>query len=226
MKRILTIGGSDSGGCAGIQADLKTVTMLGGYGMSVVTALTAQNTMGVQAVHPVPPDFVGRQLESVLSDIGVDAVKTGMLVSREIVLAATEQLRQHKVTALVVDPVMTAETGHTLLDDPGRVALREELLPLALVVAPNLPEASELCGFQVSDLGGMKEAARAIRKLGPRFVLVKGGHLKGNAVGVLYDGGAFQTFDAVRVNSLTTERTGRGEGTGRLHPGVGRHACA
>ena len=152
MKRILTIAGYDSGGGAGIQADLKTITVLGSYGMSAITALTAQNTLGVQAIHPVPADFVALQMESVLSDIGTDAAKTGMLATLEIVLAVTEQLRRYKVERLVVDPVMTAESGHVLLSDSARAAMTEALFPLAHVVTPNLPEASELCGFPVRDL--------------------------------------------------------------------------
>jgi hydroxymethylpyrimidine kinase/phosphomethylpyrimidine kinase len=208
MKRILTIAGSDSGGGAGIQADLKTITVLGSYGMSAITALTAQNTLGVQAIHPVPADFVALQMESVLSDIGTDAAKTGMLATLEIVLAVTERLRRYKVERLVVDPVMTAESGHVLLSDSARAAMTEALFPLAHVVTPNLPEASELCGFPVRDLDAMKAAAREIHKLGPRFVLVKGGHLKGNAMDVLFDGDGFQIFEAQRLSNPNTHGTG------------------
>jgi hydroxymethylpyrimidine kinase/phosphomethylpyrimidine kinase len=208
MKRILTIAGSDSGGGAGIQADLKTITVLGSYGMSAITALTAQNTLGVQAVCPVPADFVALQMKSVLSDIGADAAKTGMLATPEIVLAVAEQLRRYRLERLVVDPVMMAESGHALLSDSARAAMTDALLPLAHVVTPNLPEASELCGFPVQDLDDMKMAASSIHKLGPRWVLVKGGHLKGNAVDVLFDGHDFQIFDTRRLSNPNTHGTG------------------
>jgi len=208
MKRILTIAGSDSGGGAGIQADLKTITVLGSYGMSAITALTAQNTVGVQAVQPVPADFVALQMESVLSDIGADAAKTGMLATLEIVLAVAEQLRRYRVQRLVVDPVMMAESGHVLLSDAARAAMTEELLPLAHVVTPNLAEASALSGLEVRDLAGMKAAAMKIYQTGPRYVLVKGGHLTGNAVDVLFDGKNFQTFDVPRLSNPNTHGTG------------------
>jgi hydroxymethylpyrimidine kinase/phosphomethylpyrimidine kinase len=208
MKRILTIAGSDSGGGAGIQADLKTITVLGSYGMSAITALTAQNSVGVQGVHLVPIDFIKLQMDSVLTDFGVDAAKTGMLSTPEIVLAVADQLRRYKVELLVVDPVMVAKSGDVLLSEAARITVREELLPLAYVVTPNLPEASELCGFPVKDLDTMKEAARKIRKLGPRFVVVKGGHLEGDAVDVLFDGESFQTFGTPRLSNRNTHGTG------------------
>jgi hydroxymethylpyrimidine kinase/phosphomethylpyrimidine kinase len=208
MKRILTVAGSDSGGGAGIQADLKTITVLGSYGMSAITAVTAQNSVGVQGVHLVPIDFIKLQMDSVITDFGVDAAKTGMLSTPEIVLAVAEQLRHHKVELLVVDPVMVAKSGDVLLSEAARVTVREELLPLAHVVTPNLPEASELCGFPVEDLDTMKEAARKIRKLGPRFVVVKGGHLEGDAVDVLFDGKNFQTFETPRLSNRNTHGTG------------------
>jgi hydroxymethylpyrimidine/phosphomethylpyrimidine kinase len=208
MKRILTVAGSDSGGGAGIQADLKTITVLGSYGMSAITALTAQNTVGVQAVYPVSADFVALQIESALSDIGADAAKTGMLATPEIVVAVAEQLRRYRVKRLVVDPVMMAESGHALLSDSARTAMTEALLPLAHVVTPNLSEASALWGFPVQDLDDMKMAASSIHKLGPRWVLVKGGHLKGNAVDVLFDGHDFQIFDVRRLSNPNTHGTG------------------
>jgi hydroxymethylpyrimidine kinase/phosphomethylpyrimidine kinase len=208
MKRILTIAGSDSGGGAGIQADLKTITVLGSYGMSAITAVTAQNSVGVQGVHLVPIDFIKLQMDSVLTDFGVDAAKTGMLSTPEIVLAVADQLRRYKVELLVVDPVMVAKSGDVLLSEAARITVREELLPLAYVVTPNLPEASELCGFPVKDLDTMKEAARKIRKLGPRFVVVKGGHLEGDAVDVLFDGESFQTFETPRLSNRNTHGTG------------------
>lgn len=208
IARILTIAGSDSGGGAGIQADLKAITVLGAYGMSVVTGLTAQNTMGVQGVYPAPADFVALQMESVLSDIGADAVKTGMLVNRKIVLKVAEQLRNYRIKTLVVDPVMASESGYPLFETSARSAVTDDLLPLAHVVTPNLSEASALCGFTVKDLAGMEAAARRIHTMGPRWVLVKGGHLKGDAVDLLFDGHDFQTFRAQRVDNPNTHGTG------------------
>lgn len=208
MKRILTIGGSDSGGGAGIQADLKTITVLGSYGMSAITALTAQNRVGMQGVHSVPVDFVRLQIESVLSDFGADAAKTGMLSTPEIVLAVAEEVRRYRIEHLVVDPVMVAKSGDTLLSEDARVTVKDALFPLAHVVTPNLTEASELCGFPVEDLDAMKEAAKKILQMGPRFVLVKGGHLAGDAVDVLFDGERFQFFEALRLRHRNTHGTG------------------
>lgn len=208
MKRILTVAGSDSGGGAGIQADLKTITVLGGFGMSAVTALTAQNTLGVQGVHPVPPEFIRQQMESVFSDIGADAVKTGMLASPEIVEAVSDTLAQHPVEHLVVDPVMIAKSGDPLLSEEARGALRQKIIPGAFLVTPNLPEASVLCGFPVTDLDSMKAAARKIHTLGVRHVLVKGGHLPGEAVDLLFDGSRFQTFSARRIQTRNSHGTG------------------
>jgi hydroxymethylpyrimidine/phosphomethylpyrimidine kinase len=208
MKRILTIAGSDSGGGAGIQADLKAITVLGGYGMSAITALTAQNTVGVHGIHPVPVGFIRSQIEAVLSDIGADAAKTGMLATPEIVSTVAEELKRFGVGIVVVDPVMVAKSGDRLLSEEARATLKEKLLPLAFLVTPNLPEASELCGFPVTDLEGMKEAARVIHSLGPRHVLVKGGHLEKEAVDFLFDGERFERFDAPRLSSRNTHGTG------------------
>jgi hydroxymethylpyrimidine kinase/phosphomethylpyrimidine kinase len=208
MKRILTIAGSDSGGGAGIQADLKTITVLGGYGMSAITALTAQNTLGVQGVHPVPVDFIRLQIETVLSDIGADAAKTGMLATPEIVKTVAEELKRFKVERLVVDPVMVAKSGDALLSEEARGTLKEILLPLAYLVTPNLPEASVLCGFPVKDLETMKEAAKVIRSGGPRYVLIKGGHLEKEAVDLLFDGEGFERYEAPRLPNRNTHGTG------------------
>jgi len=208
MKRILTIAGSDSGGGAGIQADLKTITVLGGYGMSAITALTAQNTIGVQDVHAVPVDFIRLQMKSVLSDIGADAAKTGMLATPEIVLAVAEELKQHRIETIVVDPVMVAKSGDSLLSEEARHTIKEALLPLATMVTPNLPEASVLCGFPVEDPEAMQHAAKKIHELGPRYVLIKGGHLTGRAVDLLFDGSSFQSFDAPRLGNRNTHGTG------------------
>jgi hydroxymethylpyrimidine/phosphomethylpyrimidine kinase len=208
MKRILTIAGSDSGGGAGIQADLKTITVLGGYGMSAITALTAQNTIGVQGVQAVPVDFIRLQMKSVLSDIGADAAKTGMLATPEIVLAVAEELKQNRIEIIVVDPVMVAKSGDSLLSEEARNTIKEALLPLATMVTPNLPEASVLCGFPVQDPDSMQSAAKKIHELGPRYVLIKGGHLTGRAVDLLFDGSSFQSFDAPRLSNRNTHGTG------------------
>ena len=208
MKRILTIAGSDSGGGAGIQADLKTITVLGGYGMSVLTALTAQNTLGVQAIHEVPPAFVDRQIESVLSDIGADAIKTGMLANTEIVEVVAKRLRRHRMKKVVVDPVMISKSGAPLLREEGQEALKRLLLPLSMVVTPNLMEASALTGLKVSSIGEMKKAARRIHALGARWVVVKGGHLKGRAIDILYDGARYELIEGPRIETKNTHGTG------------------
>lgn len=209
MYRALTIAGSDSGGGAGIQADLKTFTALQVYGMSALTAITAQNTVGVQGVHVLPPDFVALQLRSVLSDIGADAAKTGMLATKEIVAVVAQIVREFKLQRLVVDPVMVSATGHRLLDEDAVGAVKGLLLPLAMVVTPNLDEAAILWGEKVDDLTGMKEAAKAIQALGPRYVLVKGGHLPGDRVfDVLYDGKRFDVRDAPKIPTENTHGSG------------------
>jgi hydroxymethylpyrimidine/phosphomethylpyrimidine kinase len=208
MKRVLTIAGSDSGGGAGIQADLKAITLLGGYGMSVLTALTAQNTVGVQAIHEVPARFVETQIDSVLSDIGADAIKTGMLANAEIVEVVARKIRQYGVRKVVVDPVMVAKSGDSLLREDAQAALINRLLPLSLVVTPNLPEASVLTGFKVTSLEGMKKAAHRIHELGAKHVVVKGGHLKGMAIDLLYDGRRFHEIESKRIETKNTHGTG------------------
>jgi hydroxymethylpyrimidine kinase / phosphomethylpyrimidine kinase / thiamine-phosphate diphosphorylase len=208
MKRILTIAGSDSGGGAGIQADLKVITVLGGFGTSVITALTAQNTIGVQGVHAVPVSFIQQQMDSVLSDIGADAAKTGMLASVEIVEAVSDSILRYKLKPLVVDPVMVAKSGDSLLSKDAQEILKKVLLPLAFVVTPNLPEAEVLCGFPVRDPEEMKIAAKKIHDFGPENVIIKGGHLKGDPVDILYDGQSFQTYTSLRLKQRNTHGTG------------------
>ena len=208
MKRVLTIAGSDSGGGAGIQADLKAITILGGYGMTVITALTAQNTVGVQAIVELPLDFIESQIDSVVSDIGVDAVKTGMLSSSEIVSLVAGKIRQYKLKRVVIDPVMVAKSGDPLLKEEARTALREELIPLSLLVTPNLPEAAELCGFEVRGPATMRQAARCIHEMGARHVLVKGGHLHEGSVDILFDGKDFHDYGGARILTKNTHGTG------------------
>ena len=208
MKRVLTIAGSDSGGGAGIQADLKAITLLGGFGMSVVTALTAQNTMGVHGIHEIPSSFVEKQMEVVLSDIGADAIKTGMLAHSEIIGVVARKIRQYGLKYVVVDPVMVAKSGDSLLRKDAQEALIRELIPLAWIVTPNLPEASVLAGFKVTSLEEMRKAARRIHQLGAKHVVVKGGHLKGRAVDLLYDGKRFEEIVAPRIKTKNTHGTG------------------
>src|SRR5436190_15179992 len=186
VRTALTIAGSDSGGGAGIQADLKTFSALGVFGTSALTAITAQNTLGVTAVFELPPDMVAAQIDAVVTDIGADAVKTGMIANSEIIRVVAAKVREHGLSTLVVDPVMVATSGDRLLREEAVQALRTDLLPLATVVTPNLPEAEVLTGLTVSSLEEMRDAARAIVGLGVRSVLVKGGHLHGDAVDLFY----------------------------------------
>lgn len=208
MYRALTIAGSDSGGGAGIQADLKTFAALGVYGMSALTAITAQNTVGVQGVYELPAEFVGLQIDSVVTDIGVDAVKTGMLANADIIAVVAEKVRQYHLPNLVVDPVMVAKSGDPLLREDARDALTNLLLPLAVVVTPNLHEARALTGMAIESVEDMKRAAAAIHAMGPRYVVVKGGHLAGDSVDVLYDGRDYVLFPSPRAETRNTHGTG------------------
>ena len=208
MKRVLTIAGSDSSGGAGIQSDLKVITLLGGYGMSVLTALTAQNTVGVQGIHEVPAPFVGAQIDSVLSDIGADAVKTGMLANQEIIEVVSRKIKQYKVKKVVVDPVMISKSGAALLRKDAQEALIRELIPLAWVVTPNLMEAGALAGLKVDSLERMKKAADQIYRMGAKHVVVKGGHLEGVAIDLLYDGKDFIEMEGPRLETKDTHGTG------------------
>ncbi|UTG93307.1 bifunctional hydroxymethylpyrimidine kinase/phosphomethylpyrimidine kinase [Geobacter sulfurreducens] len=206
---VLTVAGSDSGGGAGIQADLKTVTLLGSYGSSVLTALTAQNTRGVSGIHGVPPAFVADQLDAVFSDIPVDVVKTGMLFSAETIVAIAAKLTEHRRRMVVVDPVMVAKGGANLIDRGAVSVLKERLFPLAYLVTPNIPEAERLTGANISDEESMREAARRLHRLGARNVLLKGGHLlAGDSVDILFDGAAFHRFVSPRILSKNTHGTG------------------
>ncbi len=208
IPRILAIAGSDSGGGAGIQADLKTVTALGGFGMSAVTALTAQNTLGVRGIFPVTAQFVADQIGAVAEDIGVDAAKTGMLANAEVIGAVAECVARYELRPLVVDPVMVAKSGDALLEPDAVDMLREELLPLATVVTPNLSEAGRLTGLDVEGLADMREAARRLSAMGPKWVLVKGGHLAGEPTDLLFDGRGFREVTRPRVPTTDTHGTG------------------
>jgi len=208
VPKALTIAGSDSGGGAGIQADLKTFSAFRVFGMSVLTAVTAQNSVGVQGVFNLPPEFVGRQLDSVLSDFGADAVKIGMLSTAPIIAEVAGLLRALAQGHVVLDPVMIAKSGDSLLEPDARAALVKEMLPLATVVTPNLHEAGALAGMAVATEPDMEEAARRILALGPRYVLVKGGHLEEAATDILWNGREFTRFTAARLPSTSTHGTG------------------
>ncbi len=208
MVRVLTIAGSDSGGGAGIQADLKTFSAFKVYGMSVITAVTAQNTLGVHGIFELPPEFVAQQLACVLSDIGADAAKTGMLGNAAIVRAVAGQLREYKVPNLVVDPVMMAKRGEALLRPEARTALVDDLLPLARVVTPNVPEAEVLAEMSITCAADMERAARRICQLGARAVVVKGGHLPGEATDVLFDGESMLLLAGERMTNPHTHGSG------------------
>ena len=210
VPRALTIAGSDSGGGAGIQADLKVFFALGCHGMSALTALTAQNTVRVTGIHEIPPEFVIAQIDAVASDIGVDAAKTGMLSSSSIVEATAKAVQVHSIDRLVVDPVFVSKHRDRLLAEDAIEALKEHLFPLATVVTPNLFEAEGLLGEPVTTLDEMRDAARALKDLGPRSVLVKGGHLVSGdgAVDVLFDGHNFTEIDGPRFDTVDTHGTG------------------
>ncbi|MCS7221113.1 MAG: bifunctional hydroxymethylpyrimidine kinase/phosphomethylpyrimidine kinase [Anaerolineae bacterium] len=210
LPRCLTIAGSDSGGGAGIQADLKTFAARGVYGMSALTAITAQNTVGVQGVFELPAEFVGQQIDSIMDDIGADAWKTGMLANAEIIHVVSDRARRYGIERLIVDPVMVAKGGDPLLRPEAQTALVQELIPLAYVVTPNHHEAQALTGLAIHTIEDMRQAAVAIHALGARHVVVKGGHLlkASDAVDVLYDGRQFIEFRAARVDTKNTHGTG------------------
>jgi hydroxymethylpyrimidine/phosphomethylpyrimidine kinase len=207
--RALTIAGSDSGGGAGVQADLKTFMAHGVHGMSAITAVTVQNSIGVQGFYELEPRAVYEQIESVASDIGVDAAKTGMLASAAIVEAVADACERFAVPNLVVDPVAVSKHGDVLLRPDALESLRARVLPLATVVTPNLGEVEQLAGTAVRDRSDMEAAARAVHELGPRWVLIKGGHLPGaRAVDLLWDGHQATWLDAPRIQTPNTHGTG------------------
>ncbi|MBU8541395.1 bifunctional hydroxymethylpyrimidine kinase/phosphomethylpyrimidine kinase [Falsiroseomonas tokyonensis] len=208
--RVLICAGSDSGGGAGIQGDIKTVTALGGYAATAVTALTAQNTLGVQDVMGVPPDFIRLQIRMVLDDLGADAIKTGMLADVATIEAVCEALAAHGAgIPLVADPVMVAKGGHRLLAADAVATLVERLLPMAALITPNLPEAEALVGFPVQDVPAMHRAAEALLRMGVRAVLVKGGHLDGEVLtDILATAAGTETFESPRIAGTSTHGTG------------------
>ena len=208
IPKAMTIAGSDSGGGAGVQADLKTFAALGVYGASTLTAITAQNTVAVTAVHELPTDLIQAQIDAVVTDIGVDAVKTGMLSSAAIVAAVAAALQQHAIPNIVVDPVMIAKSGDALLRPDAVAALRNHLLPLATVVTPNIPEAETLTGLSLQTDAALRQAAEQIVSMGARSVVIKGGHRAGPAADLFYDGACFQEFTTPRIDTPNTHGTG------------------
>lgn len=208
LATALTIAGSDSSGGAGIQADLKTFSALGVFGMSAITAITAQNTLGVSAIHELDEAIIAAQIAAVFEDIPVGTVKIGMLSSAAITCAVAATLRQYQAKSIVVDPVMISKSGSRLLQPEAMTALKQQLLPMADVVTPNLFEAGELVGFPVNNRSEMEAAARALHALGPKQVVVKGGHLEGAACDILFDGHSFVYFENERINTIHTHGTG------------------
>ena len=209
--KVLTIAGSDSGGGAGIQADLKTMSALGCYGMSVITALTAQNTRGVTGIHPVPPSFAAEQLIAVLGDIGADAVKIGMLYSAELVEVIADVLRKYNAANIILDPVMVAQSGDKLLQDDAIQAIKDYLMPLADVVTPNIPEAEVLIEQRIMGIDDMQTAAKTLAGCGSQGILIKGGHLAdSDSTDLLYltQEDRFVSLDARRIASRNNHGTG------------------
>ncbi|WP_166242307.1 bifunctional hydroxymethylpyrimidine kinase/phosphomethylpyrimidine kinase [Paenibacillus turpanensis] len=212
MKQVykaLTIAGSDSGGGAGIQADLKTFQMLNVFGMSAITAVTAQNTLGVHGIYDLPIEAIEKQIDAVVTDLGADAVKTGMLSKPEVIEAVAAKVKQHGLEKLVIDPVMVAKGGASLLAEQAKASLRSILLPLAYVVTPNIPEAEVLTGREIRTLDEMKEAARRIvEEYGAKAAIVKGGHRAEEPTDVLYDGKDFRLYTGSRYVTKHTHGTG------------------
>ena len=210
IPSVLTIAGSDSGGGAGIQADLKTYTALGVFGMSAITSLTAQNTTGVYGIFNVDPEFVAKQIDVIFEDFNIDVVKTGMLSNSEIIKAVVKSLKKWKIEMIVVDPVMRAKGGDPLLLPDATETLISEFLPMAYVVTPNVPEAEVLSGMKIKTNEDMLEAAKKIRALGPKYVLMKGGHLEEDefAIDYLYTGEDFFEFKSERFHTKNTHGTG------------------
>lgn len=210
IPRVLSIAGSDPSGGAGIQADLKAFSALGAYGMAALTALTAQNTRAVTGIHPVPPEFIAAQVDAVFDDVAVDAVKVGMVGVAAAAEAVAGCLARHGARNVVIDPVMVAKSGDRLLDEAAVGAVRDRLVPLATVITPNLPEAGVLLGRPApATAEEMREAAIALHRLGPRLVLLKGGHLGGGeSPDLLYDGDRFVDLPAARVDTPNTHGTG------------------
>ena len=216
VYKVLAIAGSDSGGGAWIQADIKTITALGCYATTVVTALTAQNSLGVHSVFEIPAPFVGQQIDAVMTDIGTDAVKTGMLLNKDIVEVVSAKIKEYQITNVVVDPVMLSKNGKRLLSPDAVHALTSQLFPLSSIVTPNIPEAECITGLKIKSVSHAEEAAKCIYQLGPSHVLIKGGHAgkswdmknKDTAIDVLYDGKSFEHIEGEYIPTKNTHGTG------------------
>lgn len=216
LYKVLTIAGSDTGGGAGIQADMKTITALGGYATTVITALTAQNTLGVHSVFEVPASFVGQQIDAVMTDIGADTVKTGMLVNREIIEVVCLKIKKYTIQYVVVDPVMLSKNGKRLLSTDAVHALTSQLFPLSFLITPNIPEAEYISGMKIQEISHAKEAARFLHQMGPSHVLIKGGHAgrawdtqtKNKVIDILYDGKSFEYIEDEYIPTKNTHGTG------------------
>ncbi len=208
MKKVLTIAGSDSSGGAGIQADIKTITVHNMYAMSAITALTAQNTTGVYAVMEATPEFVANQLDCIFTDIFPDAVKIGMVSNSEIIKVIAEKLKKYGAKNIVIDPVMVSTSGNKLIDDKAMDTLINILLPLGDVITPNIPESEVLCGFTIVNENEMVEAAKVISHKTNKAVLVKGGHLVNDAIDLLYERDTIKWYKSERINNNNTHGTG------------------
>ena len=216
MYKILSIAGSDTGGGAGIQADIKTITSLGGYATTVITALTAQNTLGVQSIFEISASFVGQQIDAIMTDIGTDAAKTGMLVNKEIVNVVSLKIKEYNITHVVVDPVIISKNGKRLLSADAVNALTSQLFPLSFLVTPNIPEAEYISGLRIKSLSDAEKAAKCIHQLEPQNVLIKGGHAgkswdvknEGKVIDVLYDGKSFEYIEGEYIPTKNTHGTG------------------
>jgi hydroxymethylpyrimidine kinase/phosphomethylpyrimidine kinase len=210
MHKVLTIAGSDSCCGAGVQADLKTISALGAYGTCAITAVTAQNTLGVSSVFELPAASVGQQIDAVISDIGADALKTGMLTNEEVVEIVSDRVKNHKLKNLVVDPIIMSHSGERLLSSNGVKKLISTLIPLSCLITPNIPEAEILTGRKIKSLSDMKDAAKSIHEQGARNVLIKGGHVTndGEAIDILYDGKSFECFEEKRIKAENVHGTG------------------
>lgn len=208
MRTALTIAGSDSSGGAGIQADLKTFAAHGVYGMSVLTAITAQNTLGVQAVENVSPELIGEQVDAIFTDLPVHSVKIGMVSTGEAIDKIAEKLAHYNPEFIILDPVMISKSGHSLLDPLAKQSLKEKLLPLATLLTPNIDEAMALTGFTIESVHDMERAARAVKEMGVQAVLIKGGHLKGDPIDVFFDGIMIQHLKGNRIVTPHTHGTG------------------
>ena len=208
IKKVMTIAGSDSGAGAGIQADLKAIAAMGAYGTTAITSVTVQNTLGVRKAYNLPAEIVEAQIDAIMEDISAHAAKTGMLATKEIILLVSKKIREYKIHKLVVDPVMVATSGDILLESNAIQTLIHELIPLAEVVTPNVKEAEVLSGFTIHTIQDMEAAAKKIAEMGPKYVIVTGGHREGDATDILYDGKEIFYFPGEKVNTSNTHGTG------------------